>query len=96
MELRPGSIPPVRPPQEEVLRRDVTCPLEHTVFGLARWCPDCRAEMFLTHVEQEVAVITKILAAVTARRDTVGPRVATRDLENALEDKIRRPCPKAF
>jgi predicted nucleic acid-binding Zn-ribbon protein len=86
--LKPRS---VAPPQEEVLRRDVTCPhcrLEHAVFGLATWCPDCGTDIFLSHVEQEMAVIRKMLDAVPARRENLGARVAARDVENALEDTV--------
>ena len=50
MSYKPGTLPPVVPPMEEVLRRDITCPhcgLEHAVFGLATWCPDCGRDIFL-------------------------------------------------
>ena len=41
ISYKPGHLSPARPPIEEELRRDVTCPncgLEHAVFGLANWC----------------------------------------------------------
>lgn len=81
----------VRRPAEDQIRRDVTCPhcgLEHTVFGLARWCPDCGKEIFLTHVEAEFNVIRKMIADVDRREDALGVRVALRDLENGLEDVV--------
>jgi ribosomal protein S27E len=51
MSYKPGHLPQIRPTIEEELRRDVTCPkcgLEHAVFGLASWCPDCGAIFFLS------------------------------------------------
>lgn len=85
---RPGF---VSRPLEEELRRDVACPncsLEHTVFGLATWCPDCGRDIFLVHVEEELGVVRKILAAVDDRRNELGTRVAARDVENSLEDVV--------
>jgi hypothetical protein len=82
---------PVARPIEEELRRDVTCPhcgLEHSVFGLASWCPDCGADIFLTHVDEEFVAIRKMLAATENRRAELGARVAARDIENALEDTV--------
>jgi len=82
--------PPSRPIEEE-LRRDLTCPgcgLEHAVFGLATWCPDCGADLFLEHVRKEFEVVGKILAAIPDRRTALGARVAARDAENALEDTV--------
>lgn len=81
----------VRRPAEDHIRRDVTCPhcgLEHTVFGLARWCPDCGEEIFLTHVEAEFNVVRKMIADVDRREEALGVRVALRDLENGLEDVV--------
>uniref|UniRef100_A0A7V3KNJ7 HEPN domain-containing protein n=1 Tax=candidate division WOR-3 bacterium TaxID=2052148 RepID=A0A7V3KNJ7_UNCW3 len=90
------SYTPSRPnivsrPLEEELRRDIICPscgLEHAVFGLATWCPDCGTDIFLVHVEAELAVVRKILGAVDSRRSDLGARVAARDIENALEDVV--------
>lgn len=90
------SYTPPRPklisrPLEEELRRDIRCPncgLEHAVFGLATWCPDCGNDIFLIHVGQEFAVVSKMLAAVESRRIDLGARVAARDIENALEDTV--------
>lgn len=82
---------PVFRPFDEELRRDVRCPactLEHAVFGLATWCPDCAADIFLVHVAAEVAVVEKMLGAIPERRSTLGARVAARDLENTLEDAV--------
>lgn len=78
-------------PLEEELQRDVRCPscgLEHAVFGMAFWCPDCGVDLFLEHVHQELAVTLKILDAIDTRRETLGARVAARDVENALEDAV--------
>ena len=90
------STDPVRPryisrPVEEELRRDLRCPtcgLEHAVFGLASWCPDCGADLFLHHVHEELEVTRKILDAVEARCEALGARVAARDVENAIEDAV--------
>lgn len=76
---------------EEELRRDVVCPycgLVHAVFGLATWCPDCGKDIFKTHLVAELNVLRKTLSSVEERRTTLGPRVAARDVENALEDLV--------
>ena len=93
MELayKSGGRPEVSRPVEEELRRDVRCPhctLEHAVFGLATWCPDCGRDVFEQHLDAEFEVARRILAAVEERRLTLGPRVAARDIENALEDTV--------
>jgi len=89
MEKRPK--PPVFPAIEDELRRDLTCPacrLEHAVFGLATWCPDCGRDIFLAHVEAEIAVVRRMVESVDSRRHELGARVAARDVENALEDAV--------
>lgn len=91
MTFKPSRPQHVSRPFEEELRRDVTCPicgLVHSVFGLAIWCPDCGADIFISHVEAELMVVSKVLGAVDARRMELGPRVAARDVENALEDIV--------
>jgi predicted nucleic acid-binding Zn-ribbon protein len=91
MSYKPGRLPQVRPPIEEELRRDVTCPkcgLEHAVFGLASWCPDCGSDIFLVHVDKEFAVVRCMLGDVKRRHEQLGARVAARDVENALEDSV--------
>jgi hypothetical protein len=93
MELsyKPGTLPHVRPPLEDELRRDVVCPkctLEHAVFGLAIWCPDCGNDIFMTHVAAERDSLTASLADVERRRELLGARVAARDIENGLEDVV--------
>jgi len=91
LSYEPGSRPPVRRPFGEELRRDVTCPicgLQHAVFGIATWCPDCGKDIFLRHVAREYEVLRLMLADVDNRRERLGPRVATRDIENALEDVV--------
>jgi rubredoxin len=78
-------------PVEEELQRDIRCPscgLEHAVFGLAFYCPDCGVDLFIEHVHQELAVTLKILDAIDTRREALGARVAARDVENALEDAV--------
>lgn len=91
ISYKPGRLPPVRPPIEEKLRRDVTCPkcgLEHAVFGLANWCPDCGSDIFLVHVDKEFEVVRHMLGDVKRRHEQLGARVAARDVENALEDTV--------
>ncbi len=91
LSYKPGSKPPVWRPYEEVLRRDLTCPkcgLDHAVFGIATWCPDCNSDIFLTHVSKEYHVVRLILSDVDNRRERLGARVAARDIENALEDTV--------
>lgn len=91
MSMKPTHHPPVRRPWEEQLRRDVTCPnctLEHAVYGLAVWCPDCGEDIFVTHVETESRVVRAMLNDVDRRTNELGPRVAARDIENGLEDVV--------
>ncbi|MBC7264032.1 MAG: hypothetical protein H5T64_06690 [Chloroflexi bacterium] len=91
ISYREARLSPVSRPVEEELRRDLTCPhcgLEHAVFGLATWCPDCGTDIFISHVSEELAVVRKTLATVDARRLELGARVAARDIENALEDVV--------
>lgn len=76
---------------EEELRRDVLCSncgLEHSVFGLATWCPDCGKDIFLTHVASELSVVERMLSVVDTRYVELGARVAGKDVENALEDTV--------
>jgi uncharacterized Zn finger protein (UPF0148 family) len=91
MSYKPGDLPHVKPPIEEKLRRDVTCPncgLEHAVFGLAIWCPDCGNDIFLVHVDKEFSVVRQMLEDVSRRQEQLGTQVAARDVENALEDMV--------
>lgn len=81
----------VRRPMEEELRRVVVCPycgLDHAVFGMAIWCPDCGKDIFLAHVSAEFAVMLTILSDVERRHKELGPRVGAKDLENCLEDTV--------
>ena len=91
MKYKPGPLSHVRHPFEEDIARVVVCPhcgLDHAVFGIAVWCADCGRDIFLTHVEAELAVITTMLSDIDRRRSELGPRVASRDLENCLEDVV--------
>jgi DNA-directed RNA polymerase subunit RPC12/RpoP len=91
LEYKPGRRPPVRRPAGEELRRDIRCPnctLDHAVFGLAIWCPDCGSDVFLEHVQAEFKTIRVILGEVAARGERFGPRVGARDVENSLEDTV--------
>lgn len=91
MSLKESPLPHVRRPFEDEVRRDVVCPhctLDQTVFGLAVWCADCGADIFLSHVEAEIAVTRQMLGDVQRRRESLGMRVAAKDLENCLEDGV--------
>ncbi len=91
ISYKPGTPRPVRRPMEDQVRRDVICPhctLEHSVYGLATWCADCGVDIFLTHVDAELAVVAAMLADVERRRSLLGERVAAKDLENCLEDIV--------
>jgi hypothetical protein len=91
MTYKPGPKPHVMRPFEEEVRRDVVCPhctLDQSVYGLATWCADCGMDIFLTHVDSELAVIRKMLSDVDRRRELLGDRIAARDLENCLEDAV--------
>jgi len=93
MSYKQGSPPHVHRPFEEELRRDLICPpctLVHAVFGLATWCPDCGQDIFMVHVGKEFEVIRAMLGDVDRRRRELGPRVAARDIENALEERRGR------
>ena len=87
-----SSRPPfVHWPFEDELARNVECPhckLDHTVFGLATWCADCGEEIFLTHVQAELEVTRQMLTDIARRKELLGNRAATKDLENCLEDAV--------
>jgi hypothetical protein len=91
LEMKSSPPPHVWKPYEEILRRDLVCTkctLDHSVYGLAVWCPDCGEDIFPTHVQGEIRVIEAIVGDVDRRRHELGARVAARDLENALEDLV--------
>ena len=91
MSFKPGTLPPVRRPFEDEVRRDVVCPhcgLDQTVFGLATWCADCGEDIFMAHVAGELAVTRAMLGDVDRREEALGKRVAAKDLENCLEDAV--------
>jgi len=93
MELsyKPGTLPQVRRPFEDEVRRDVVCPhctLDQTVFGLATWCADCGQDIFMIHVAAELAVTRLMVGDVARRQESLGKRVAAKDLENCLEDAV--------
>jgi hypothetical protein len=91
ISYKPGTRATVRYPFEDQVQRDVicaSCGLDHSVYGLATWCPDCGADIFLTHVDAELAVVAAMLGDVDRRRETLGKRIAAKDLENCLEDTV--------
>lgn len=91
LSLKQGSKPTVHRPFEEALQRAVICPhctLDHAVFGLAVWCSDCGRDIFITHVQAEFEVVKAMLSDVSRREKELGLRVATRDIENSLEDVV--------
>lgn len=93
MEVRfkPGIMPRIHRPVEEELLRAVVCPycgLDHAVYGLATWCPDCGRDIFMTHVKAECDVIRKMLSDYDNRYANLGSRIAARDVENSLEDTV--------
>lgn len=91
MSYKPASPQLVRRPYEDEVRRDIICPhctLDQTVFGLAVWCADCGEDIFLIHVQAEIAVTIAMLTDVSRRRSELGRRVAAKDLENCLEDAV--------
>ena len=91
ISYNPGSLPYVHRPFEDEVRRDVICPhctLDQTVFGLATWCADCGEDIFLTHIEAELAVTRLMLEDVERRQTQLGKRVAAKDIENCLEDAV--------
>lgn len=78
-------------PFEEDLLRTLVCPkcgLNHAVFGIAVWCPDCGSDIFMEHVAAEYEVVRTMLSDVERRREALGPRIAARDIENCLEDVV--------
>lgn len=91
MSMKEDSPRQVRRPFEEELLRAVICPhcgLNHAVFGLATWCADCGADIFLEHVKAEYDVVHSMLADIERRHSDLGPRIAARDIENCLEDVV--------
>lgn len=91
MHLERSPPPSLRLPYEEQVRRDVVCPhcgLDQSVYGLATWCADCGADIFLTHLHAEFNVVKSMLGDITRREQMLGVRVAAKDLENALEDVV--------
>jgi len=91
VNLKSAPLPHVSPPFEDQVRRDVVCPscgLDQTVFGLATWCADCGKDIFLMHVAAELTVVRSMLNDVDRRRELLGQRVASKDLENCLEDAV--------
>lgn len=91
MSYKSSALPHVRHPFEDEVRRDVVCPhctLDHTVFGLATWCPDCGHDIFLAHVAAELQVAKIMLGDIPRRKELLGKRVASKDLENCLEDAV--------
>ena len=91
MSMKQSSKPTVHRPFEDALQRAVVCPhctLDHAVFGLAVWCSDCGKDIFITHVQSEFEVVKAMLGDVSRREQELGLRVATRDIENCLEDVV--------
>lgn len=91
LSMKQGRRPSVHRPFEETLQRAVICPkcgLDHAVFGLAVWCSDCGADIFITHVQAEFEVVKAMLADIPRREEILGARIAARDLENCLEDTV--------
>jgi hypothetical protein len=91
MSYKPENSRHVRRPYEEEVRRDIVCPhctLDQTVYGLATWCADCGEDIFLTHVQAEIAVTERMLGDIDRRQKELGTRVAAKDLENCLEDAV--------
>ncbi|MFC1541795.1 hypothetical protein ACFL50_05020 [Candidatus Latescibacterota bacterium] len=91
LSLKPNRPLHVRPPFEEEVLRSIICPhcgLDHAVFGLAIWCPDCGKDIFMTHVNAEFDVVRTMLGDIERRRELLGPRIAARDIENCLEDTV--------
>lgn len=91
LSYKPSRPRHVSRPFEEELRRDIVCPgcsLDHAVFGLAIWCPDCGRDIFLSHIEKEFEVIRLIMDEIENRREKLGARIAGRDIENCLEDIV--------
>lgn len=91
MSVKSSPPPTVHRPFEEALQRTLICPhcgLDHGVFGLAVWCPDCGQDIFLTHVETELQVLQTMLSDIPRRRNDLGHRIAARDVENCLEDTV--------
>lgn len=91
LQFKPARISQPTSPFEEEVRRDVICPhcgLDHAVYGVAIWCPDCGRDILMTHIKAEYAVVSAMLSDVERRGRTFGPRIAARDLENCLEDVV--------
>lgn len=91
IKYQPGQIKSPRRPFEDEVQRNVICPnctLDHAVYGLATWCPDCGTDIFLAHIEAELDVVRTMLADLERREKSLGRRAAAKDLENCLEDVV--------
>lgn len=91
VSFKPGRISLPRQPYEDTVQRNVICPyctLEHAVYGLAMWCPDCGSDVFLTHIQAELQVVRSMLSDIERRHELLGARIAAKDLENCLEDVV--------
>jgi hypothetical protein len=91
LSYKPGTLPYVRQPFEDEVRRDVACPhctLNQTVLGLATWCADCGEDIFMVHISAELAVTRMMVEDIARRKSLLGKRVAAKDLENCLEDAV--------
>jgi hypothetical protein len=91
MSIDSLKIPVVTRPTEEELQRVVICPhcgLDHAVYGLATWCPDCGQDIFMIHVHAEFMVVRSMLYDLGRRKSDLGIRVAVKDAENCLEDTV--------
>lgn len=91
LKIEPIRLRTVYSPFQDILKHDLLCPhcaLDHSVFGLATWCPDCGRDIFTTHVQGEIAVVKLMVGDVERRKANLGSRVAARDLENGLEDLV--------
>lgn len=82
-----GSSTPIAYYSESELEERITCSkctLEYTIYGAFGFCPDCGAHNSLQIANANLDLVLKTLALA----GTAPPEVATKLVENALEDAV--------
>jgi hypothetical protein len=82
-----GSPTPIAYYSESDLEERITCSectLEYTIYGAFGFCPDCGTHNSLQIANANLDLVLKTLAV----SDTAPPEIATKLVENALEDAV--------
>jgi hypothetical protein len=90
MKVKPGRPTPFHYYREKRLETEVVCAgctLRYSVYGVFAFCPDCGRHNSLQILEKNLELVDKMRALAV----DVAPELATKLIENALED-----CVSAF